>query len=97
MSIARLYRMESADGKAAELETALTTLAHQVRPLEGCEGVELLRDAGEGGQFTLIEKWASIEAHKAAATALPKGAFGPVMAALAGAPEGFYFDYLLTV
>jgi len=97
MTIARLYRLEAADAKAAELETALTALAQEVRSIPGCLGVELLRDAGDGGQFTFIEKWTSIEAHKTAGAQLPKDVFTPVMAASAGAPEGFYYDCLVEI
>ena len=56
---------------------------------------QALRDARKPGSFVFIEKWTSIEAHKAAGSALPKDTLGPVMAALANPPEGAYLDYLI--
>lgn len=97
MTTARFYIMHAADGKDGALETALRALADAVRPLPGCEGVELLRDSGNEHRFFFIEKWASIEAHKEGGKALGKEALAPVMAALEGPPDGSYLDYLVTV
>ena len=96
MTIARLYRLEAAEGKAAELEAALTVLAGRVRQLSGCRGVEVLRVSDNSSLFTLIEKWDSIEAHKSGAKALGKEAAAAMVAALAGAPQGSYLEYVLT-
>ena len=97
MTISRFYEMNAKEGMAAELETALYKLAEVVRPLDGCEGVEMLRDAGNEGRFLFNEKWASIEHHKAAGPQLPKEALAPLMVALDGPPVGGYFDYLKVV
>jgi quinol monooxygenase YgiN len=97
MTIARQYLMHAAEGKDAMLETVLGTLADAVRARPGSEGVELLRDLGNERRFVFIEKWDSIEAHKAAASALPKELVGLVMGALDGPPDGAYLDYLKTV
>ncbi|MGE3746786.1 MAG: putative quinol monooxygenase [Sphingomonadaceae bacterium] len=94
MTTARFYIMHAAEGKDAALETALGTLADAVRPLPGCEGVELMRDSGNERRFIFIEKWASIEDHKGAGKLLGKEALAPVMAALDGPPDGSYLDYL---
>jgi len=97
MTIARHYLMHAAEGRDAELETALGTLADAIRPLPGSEGVELLRDLGNERRFVFIEKWTSVEAHKNAGSQIPKDVFAPVMATLDGPPEGAYLDYLKTV
>jgi len=97
MTTARFYIMHAAVGTDAALETALRDLADKVRPLPGCEGVELLRDSGNERRFIFIEKWNSIEAHKEAGKALDKEALAPVMAALDGPPDGSYLDYLKTI
>lgn len=97
MTTARFYIMHAAEGKDAALETALRALADAVRPVAGCEGVELLRDSGNERRFFFIEKWASIEAHKEGGKALGKEIFAPVMAALDGPPDGSYLDYLKTL
>lgn len=78
------------------LEAALVALAAFIRPIEGCRGIELLRDSGQPESFVFIERWASLEAHAAGGQHLPKQSFAPVMAALAHAPETCRFDQLLS-
>jgi heme oxygenase (mycobilin-producing) len=95
MSIARVYQMIAAEGKDQMLLEALTALERLVRPLDGCLGVELLRDVAQTNRFLFIEKWRSVEAHKAAGPLLPKSSFGPVMQAIAGPPESSYQEYLI--
>ncbi len=97
MTVARHYVMHARDGESAVLETALRDLADKVRPLPGCEGVELLRDLGNEHRFLFTEKWETVDAHKAAGQNLPKDVFAPVMAALDGPPDGGYFDWLKTL
>lgn len=96
MSIARLYHMTAPEGAAEALQSALEGLAAQVRPIPGCQGVELLQDVDTPHHFTFIEKWESIEAHKASSAHLSKETLKPVMGALAGPPEGAYLACLLT-
>lgn len=97
MTVARHYIMHAAEGKDSVLETALYQLADAVRGIPGSEGVELLRDVGNERRFVFIEKWESVDAHKAAGDHLPKDALAPVMGALDGPPDGAYLDYLKTV
>jgi heme oxygenase (mycobilin-producing) len=97
MTVARFYIMHAAEGKDAALEAGLYALADAVRPLPGCEGVELLRDSGNERRFFFIEKWESVDAHKDAGKLLPKEALGAIMAALDGPPDGSYLDYLKTI
>jgi quinol monooxygenase YgiN len=95
MTIARVYQMVAADGKEQALLDALVALERVVRPLDGCLGVELLRDSQQPNKFLFVEKWRTVEAHKAAGPLLPRASFGPVMAALAKPPESSYQEYLL--
>jgi quinol monooxygenase YgiN len=97
MTVARVYIMHAMESADATLEAALDALADAVRPIAGCEGVELLRDIGNERRFLFIEKWSDEEAHKAAGPQLAKDVLAPVMAALDGPPDGAYFDYLKTV
>lgn len=97
MTVARHYVMHAAEGKDAQLETALRDLADKVRPIPGCEGVELMRDIGNERRFIFIEKWESVDAHKGAGAHLPKETLAPVMATLDGPPDGGYLDYLKTI
>jgi quinol monooxygenase YgiN len=95
MTIARIYHMHAKDGRSAELETGLRKLIDLVMGnLEGCRGVELLRDMGNERRFMFIERWDSEESHKAGAAAFAKLDLGSLMAALDGPPEGGYFDSL---
>ena len=96
MTVARLYIMHAAEGKDAQLETALRGVVGAIRGVPGCEGIELLRDIGNERRFIFIEKWDSEESHKAAPGHLPEGLLEPVGAALDGPPDGAYFDYLRT-
>jgi heme oxygenase (mycobilin-producing) len=95
MTVARYYMMHAKEGSDAALESALRALADAVRQLPGCEGIEMLRDLGNERRFLFIEKWADVDAHKAAGPLLDKGVFAPMMAALDGPPDGAYFDYLV--
>ena len=95
MSVARTYRMQAAEGKADELRAALIALAEAVRPLNGCEQVDLMEDSDRAGAFLFIERWQSVDAHKAGGAQLPKGVFGPVMGALAQPPESAWMACLV--
>jgi heme oxygenase (mycobilin-producing) len=95
MTVARHYVMLAKEGSEAALDSALRAVADAVRPLPGCEGVEMLRDLANGRRFVFIERWADVEAHKAASGLLDKSVIAPMMAALDGPPEGSYLDYLL--
>jgi quinol monooxygenase YgiN len=95
MTIARVYQMIAADGKDQALLDALIALERVVRPLDGCLGVELLRDSKESNKYLFVEKWRTVEAHKAAGASLPRASFGPIMEALARPPESSYQEYLI--
>lgn len=94
MTVARLYIIPAADGKSAEMEEALLTLAKVVEQADGSEGTELLRDLGNEHRFIFIEKWATEEHHARALAALPAGSLDGVQAAAGGPPDGAYYDYL---
>jgi quinol monooxygenase YgiN len=92
MTVLRHYLMRAAEGRGDALGRELETLAGKVRPLAGCEKVEMFADAGDADAFIFIEYWSSVDAHKAAGAALGKEAFAGVMAVLAGPPEGRYLN-----
>ena len=95
MTVARIYYMHAKEGMSAELEQGLRDLADLVMAnLEGCRGVEVLRDMGNERRFMFIERWDSEEAHKAGAAAFAKLNIGSILAALDGPPDGSYFDSL---
>jgi quinol monooxygenase YgiN len=86
--------MIAAEGREAALEAALVRLAGRVSALEGCEGVEMMRDARAPAEFIFIERWPSVEAHKAAGKALGAEALAEVMASVAEPPKGRYLDFV---
>ena len=92
MTVLRHYIMKASEGRGADLRAALVALAAQVKPLAGCAAVELFADPRDADTFFFVEHWASLDAHKAAGAALGKEAFAPVMALLAGPPEGRYLE-----
>jgi quinol monooxygenase YgiN len=94
MTIMRHYFMTAKAGMEDDLERALLDLMPIVRPLDGCEGLELLRDQKDSRRFAFLERWASVEAHKKVAVTLPREAFAPMLAAIDGAPDGSYLDYI---
>ncbi len=94
MTIARIYRMRAAAGRGDELARALASLVATVTGIAGCHGADVIRETDVPEQFLFIEKWESIEAHKAGAAALPKGSFSAVGAAIAAPPESAYGTYL---
>jgi quinol monooxygenase YgiN len=94
MTFARVYQMIAADGKEQAVD-ALIALERVVRPLDGCLGVELLRDSMQSNKFLFVEKWRTVEAHKAAGASLPRASFGPVMEAVARPPESSYLEYVI--
>lgn len=87
MAIVRAYVMIAASDKIEALDQALRALAAKVAGCEGTGGTELYQDLGDPARFTFLERWASVEAQKAAGQALGKDAFAPIMAALASPPE----------
>jgi len=92
MPILRQYVMIAAEGREETMCKALVDLAAKVRPLEGCEGVELYQDPAKPAYFLFIERWASIDVHKAGAKQLGKEALADVLAAIAQPPEGRYLE-----
>jgi heme oxygenase (mycobilin-producing) len=90
MTIMRQYVMIADQHQAETLLANLRSLAAAVELLDGCEGVDLLRDMDRPERFVFVERWASIAAHKNGAGALPKDLIGAVMAPLAVPLEGSY-------
>jgi quinol monooxygenase YgiN len=95
MTVARIYIIPTAEGKSAEMETALLGVAKIVATRDGSEGVEVLRDLGNEHRFILIEKWASEEHHANSFATMPEGALDGVKASAGGPPDAGYYQYLV--
>lgn len=85
MAIKVAYEMTAAAGQGDAFAQALAELAAVVRPLPGCDGVDILRKQNNGEQFLFIESWLSNEAYAEASKLVPQTAFAPLKP-LFGAP-----------
>lgn len=94
MTVIRHYLMTAAEGRADELRGTLRALAGAVEAIAGCEGTETMHDVDRPGRFLFIERWTSIEAHKAGGANLPKPLLEALVAPLVGRPEGSCFQPL---
>src|SRR3546814_20819100 len=92
MTVARIYLMHAKDGLSAELEQELREVAELLSAnIENSRGVEILRDVDDERRFMFIERWDSVEAHKAGAEAFLKLGIIKSLSALDRSPEGSYF------
>ena len=92
MAIKVVYDMTAAAGQGDTFAQALADLAAIVRPLAGCDGVDILRKQSNPEQFSFIESWQSNDAYSDAAKEVPKSAFDPIMALLAAPPGRAVYD-----
>ena len=95
MAVARIYMMSCAPGRDEELLGALEALADALKETDGLQSVSVLRDVEQADDFVLVEKWASVQAHKSSGKSVPKQALARVMAALTDKPRGRFFEYVL--
>jgi heme oxygenase (mycobilin-producing) len=94
MAVTRIYRFDAAEGEAARLADTLRALAANTRGLEGCQGVELYADSDDAKRVVMIERWDSVDAHKAGAATRVDHVVTDIVALLAGNPDGAYYDTL---
>jgi quinol monooxygenase YgiN len=92
MTICRYYLLTAKDASIDELQSALVALAGRVKTISGCEGVELYRDSKTRVRFHFIERWTSMDAHRAAGQLLGKDAFAPTMATVVEPPVSAYWE-----
>ena len=92
MSVTRMNNFDAALGKQDELRDVLRGVVALVQTLDGCESCHLLRDAKEAHRFLIVEVWASIAHHQAAAQAIPRDKIAQVMPLLAAPPRGSYYE-----
>lgn len=94
MTVVRYYRLEAIEGEAERLCFALTALGNMLKPIPGFFGFDLLRDRDQPNCYVFMEKWGSVDLHKAGAGLLPKDAFAQAMEVLAGKPETAWLESL---
>jgi quinol monooxygenase YgiN len=94
MTIARHYILQATQGMEDALGEALAELGGKVRRLDGCEGVDIMRDFDTPARFAFVERWASVEAYRAGGRLLGKDAFAAVSACLTGPADTCYLRLL---
>ena len=65
MSVVVIVHFEAVQGQAAQALQVLKGSQEHCLTVEGCEGFEVLQSQRDEHRFTFIERWASVEQHKA--------------------------------
>ena len=93
MSITRINHFEAKSGSEADLLAFMQGVVAAVRAADGCINCRLLQGAESSAQLAVIEEWASIAHHKAAASIIPKEQLEQAMTFFAKPPFGIYYKY----
>lgn len=91
MSITRINHFEAKAGNEAELLAFMQDVVTEIRKADGCIQCELLKGAENTAQLAVIEEWASIAHHQAAASIIPKEKIEQAMVFFAKPPFGVYY------
>lgn len=92
MAITRINNFVAKAGLEQQLYEFLASVVSIVELCAGCRSCRLLRGAEDPSQLAIIEEWESIEAHKAAASAIPQEQLAKAMAMFAKPPTGMYYQ-----
>jgi quinol monooxygenase YgiN len=91
MSITRINHFEAKPGSEAELTAFMQSVVREVSKADGCLTCRLLKGAENPAQLAVIEEWASIAHHKAAASVIPKEQIERAVVLFAKPPFGVYY------
>jgi quinol monooxygenase YgiN len=91
MSILRINHFEAKAGSEAELLAFMKHVVTKVSKADGCIKCQLLRGAENVAQLAVLEEWASIAHHQAAASVIPKEQIEQAMVFFAKPPFGIYY------
>jgi quinol monooxygenase YgiN len=95
MSIARIGEFHAQAGQEAALRTfILTYVVPAIRDSPGCESCHAWQSDDDPRRFTIIEVWASQDAHRASVRQIPPEQIQQVRTLIAGAPSGGYYHPL---
>jgi quinol monooxygenase YgiN len=94
MPIVRINEFRAAPDKAAALRDFLRSVIEVIETSPGCERCELLADQEDSARLVIVEKWASVAAHQAAAERIPPEKLAEVRPLLAQPPSGRYHDVI---
>ncbi len=90
--IVRIGEFQAAEGQGEVLHHFLISLTEYITDSKGCISYEVLSKQDEPMQFAVIERWVSIEAHRASVEHFPKDKMLSAMSLFAVAPTGQYYQ-----
>jgi quinol monooxygenase YgiN len=91
MAITRINHFEAKPGSEEKLHAFLQSVIATIRGCAGSLSCRLLRSTESPEKLCIIEEWESIEAHQAAAKAIPKEMMAEAMALFGKPPSGAYY------
>jgi quinol monooxygenase YgiN len=91
MAVTRINQFEAKPGRGAELHRFLASVISIIRGCVGCQSCELLEAIDDAERFVILEVWDSVEAHQAAAKAIPPAKMGEAMALFGAPATGAYY------
>lgn len=92
MSVIRITEFQAAKDSAETLYDFLISLIPYISSSQGCVSCEVLRKVDESDKFVVIEKWNSIDEHKASVENYPKEEMQAAMKLIAAPPSGTYYQ-----
>ena len=92
MTVTRINHFQAKVGREEALFNFMSQVVIKIGATEGCISCRLLKGVEDAALLAVIEEWASIEVHKAAASVIPKEQLEEVMVLFAKPPYGIYFS-----
>lgn len=89
--IVRIGEFQAVEGKSEELYEFLMSLGEYITHSKGCVSYDVLRKHESVGSFAVIERWLSVDDHRASVEQFPKEKMQAAMALFSGAPKGSYY------
>lgn len=80
------------EGRGDELRSLISGFLPLIESSDGCRSCQMLQSTQDPHRLVVIEVWDSVEAHQAAAAAIPPDAMDAAMKLLATPPQGDYYS-----
>ena len=91
MAITRINEFHAAPNAEQALGDFLRKVIALVAEAPGCVSCELLRDPTDPSRYLILETWAEIAAHQAAASRIPPDMYAAFQKLIAEPPRGRYY------
>ena len=92
MSIARIGQFQAKPETIHALREFMLSIMPLIKDSAGCVSCELFQSQADATQFTMVEIWDSVEAHKASVKNIPPDKLREIAPLIAAPPSGNYFD-----